>query len=218
MDYAAARKNMVDCQILPTQVTDPLVIDAMYSVPREAFVPKQLQSIAYVDEALSLGEGRYLAEPIILARLFQAAEISETDVVLDIGCGTGYAAAILAKIAGTVVGLESDKALAEAASAALSAQGADNAVVIEGDLTKGNAENGPYDVIFINGAVGEIPEAILQQLADGGRLITIVEGEEAVGRAQLVVRDGDSFSHRDLFDAGTPLLPGFEASKPGFVF
>ena len=211
MDYAVSRKNMVDGQILPNRVTDPLIIDAMY-------VPKHLQSIAYVDEALSLGNGRYLVEPVISARLFQAAEISDSDIVLDIGCGTGYSSAILAKIAATVVGLESDKALAESATAALSEQGIDNAVVIEGDLAKGNAEQGPYDVIFINGAVGEIPEAILQQLSDGGRLITIVEGEEAVGRATLVIRDGDTFAHRNLFDAGTPVLPGFEKSRAGFVF
>lgn len=218
MDYAATRKNMVDGQILPNRVTDPLVIDAMYAVPREAFVPKHLQSIAYVDEALALGKGRYLVEPIILARLFQAAEISQTDVVLDIGAGTGYASAILAKIAATVVSLESDKGLAESASATLSNQGIDNAVVIEGDLAKGYAEQGPYDVIFINGAVGEIPESILKQLADGGRLITVTEGKEAVGSAILVVRDGESFARRELFDAGTPILPGFEAKRPEFIF
>jgi len=218
MDYTTARHNMVEGQIRPNKVTDPLVTQAMETIPRELFVPKHLRGIAYTDEDLDLGGGRWLMEPLTLARLLQEAMIEDTDVALDIGCGTGYATAILSRMASTVVALESDPDFAARASAAVGDLAIDNAAVITGDLTKGCADQGPFDVILINGAVEEVPEAILGQLADGGRLVTVIRKPGApVGLATMITRQGDAFGHRPLFDAGVPLLPGF-SKPPQFVF
>mgnify|MGYP001268445217 CR=1 FL=1 len=218
MDFAAARRNMIDCQILPNKVTDDRVIDAMAEMPREAFVPAEKRSIAYVDEALSVGGGRYLMEPMVTARLLQSARIGADDVVLCIGCGTGYSAALLSKLANTVVVVESDKAMAKQAQETLSALGIDTVAVIDGKMANGYPKQAPYDVIFFDGAVPRIPEKIEKQLADGGRLVVVCsEGDTALGSAVLAVRYGDTVSRRDLFDAGTPDLPGFELEE-AFTF
>jgi len=218
MSYDLYRKNMVDGQVLPNRVTDPLVIDAMYELPREKFVPKEKRSIAYIDEVLEIGEGRYLLEPMVLARLLQTAEIQPEDTVLDLACGTGYSSAVIAKIASIVVALESDSSLAEMATTTLNKMGLDNAVVVEGDLVEGYAKQGPYNVIFINGAVGSVPEQVVDQLAEGGRLVAVVVGADGVGRGTLMVRKNGLVSKRDLFDAGTPLLKEFPASPEPFAF
>jgi protein-L-isoaspartate(D-aspartate) O-methyltransferase len=218
MDFAAARRNMIDCQVLPNRVTDDRVIDAMAELPREVFVPQEKQTIAYVDEALSVGGGRYLMEPMITARLLQTARIGPEDVVLCIGCGTGYAAALLSKLANTVVVVESDKALAKQAEETLSKLGIDTVAVIGGKMANGYPKQAPYDVIFFDGAVPSVPEKIEKQLADGGRLVAVCsEPGSAIGRAVLATRFGDVVSQRDLFDAGTPELPGFELEE-AFTF
>lgn len=143
MDYAAARHNMVENQIRTNRVTDPRIVATMDALPRELFVPKQLRGIAYVDEDLDLGNGRYLMEPLVLARLLQAAELRPEDVVLDVGCGTGYSTAVLARVASTVVALESDSDLAEAAASLLAELGMDNAVVVTGPLADGYPAQSP---------------------------------------------------------------------------
>lgn len=219
MDYAAARHNMVDNQIRTNRVIDTAVLDAMLLVPRELFVPKQMRGIAYVDEDLELGNGRYLTEPLVLARLLQLAEVRPSDVALVVGCGTGYAAAVLARMASTVVALESDPDLATRAGGLLSELGADNVAVVTGPLKDGYAGQGPYDVILIDGGVQEIPPGLCNQLTEGGRLVAIVMGENrlGMGRGTLVTRIGATFARREAFDAGTPLLPGF-ARDHGFVF
>lgn len=217
MDFVAARHNMVECQLRTTRVTDPRIIDAMWVLPREAFVPKQARSIAYVDDDIDLGNGRYLAEPLVLARLQQAAEIKPADVVLDVGCGTGYSAAVLSRCASTVVALESDEDLAQRAQAALAELAIDNVAVVTGPLNQGYAQQAPYDVILFNGSVEEVPQAICAQLAEGGRLVAVVQDKGAWGTATLVVRTGDNFSRRALFEAGIHQLPGFQKA-PGFVF
>ncbi|MEK9753476.1 MAG: protein-L-isoaspartate O-methyltransferase [Rhodospirillaceae bacterium] len=217
MDYAAARRNMVDCQILPNHVTDPRVVDAMSELPREDFVASRLKGVAYVDEALPLGSGRYLMEPMLVGRLLDTADLKAQDVVLSVGCASGYLPALLAKIVSTVVALEPDKALAERAEATFSSLGLDNIAVVSGPLEAGYAKQGPYDAIIFDGAVSEIPAAISGQLADGGRLLAVVIGTDGVGRACLMTRFGDVVSRRDLFDAGTPLLPGFERAA-AFTF
>lgn len=208
---------MVDNQLRPNKVTDERVIAAMAAVPRERFVPESLQGVAYVDEDLPLGEGRVLMEPMVLARMLQAAEIGPDDVVLDIGSGTGYTAAVCAGIAATVVSVESDPRLAAEASRILGELEADNVVTIESALTDGYPRQAPYDVILFSGAVQEIPETILAQLADGGRLVAVVAPPGKAPSAVLARNCGGTPSMRKIFDASVPYLPGF-IREPGFVF
>ncbi len=217
IDFAAARLNMVESQIRPNRVSDPRLLEAFDSVPRERFVPEALQGIAYIDQDLEVAPGRYLMEPRVLARLLQAAAPQPEDIVLDIGCATGYSTGILAQLAATVVALEHQAELAELGNAVLNDLGTDNAIVVEGSLVEGYAKQAPYDVILIGGAVAEIPEAIAAQLAEGGRLATVVEEAPGLGRATLMENHAGILSQRALFDAGTPLLPGFEKAA-GFVF
>jgi len=208
---------MVESQIRTNKVTDTRVVGAFESVAREAFVGEAQRGIAYIDEDLEVAAGRYLMEPMVLARLLQAAAPKPGDMALDIGAATGYSTAVLARLVQTVVGLEQDAALVERANATLNALDVDNAVVVEGALNAGYAKQAPFDVIVFQGAVSEVPQAVKTQLSDGGRLVAVVCDEAGIGRATLVHRAGDNFSARMLFDAATPLLPGFQR-EPGFVF
>jgi protein-L-isoaspartate(D-aspartate) O-methyltransferase len=216
MDFAAARHNMVECQVRPNQVTDLRLLDALSDIPREAFVPKSRQGVAYVDEAVAIGDGRYVMEPMILGRLLQTAEVTADAVVLDIGCGTGYSAAVLSRLASTVVALECDPALAALATETLSALDIDTVAVVEGPLEAGYAKQGPYDVILFDGAVAAIPDVIRDQIAAGGRLVGIV-ADGGVGKGTILANYDGVFSTRQVFDAGTPALPGFDAA-PAFQF
>lgn len=216
MDYAAARHNMVESQIRTNKVTDSLVVQAMEVIPREMFVPKHMRGIAYVDDDLDLGNGRYLMEPMVLARLLQAAAVEEDDVALVVGCGTGYSAAVLSRMCSTVVALESDPDFNARASAILRELGIDNAAVISGDLTRGCPEQGRYNVILIDGAVEFVPQDLLNQLADGGRLVAVVN-ERGQGVGTVYTRRGESWGHVPSFDANIPLLPGF-VRPPKFAF
>jgi protein-L-isoaspartate(D-aspartate) O-methyltransferase len=216
-DYATARLNMVESQIKTNRVNDPRVLDAFLTVPREQYVPKSARGIAYVDEDMPIGNDRHLMEPMILARLVQSAEITPDDLVLVIAANTGYASAIIAQLATTVVTVEEDKAVADAASRVLSDQGIDNAVVVEGPMQEGYPRQGPYDVVLFNGAVSAVPDAIFDQVAEGGRLLAIVSPTGHLGQAILYRKVDGVISHRILFDASAPWLPGFEA-KPSFVF
>ncbi len=218
MDYAGARFNMVENQIRTNKVHDLQVAGAISSTPREAFLPKAMRGFAYVDEDVSLGGGRYLIEPLVLARLLQAASVQPGDVVLAIGDATGWASAVLAKLASTVVTLENDAELAGRASQALSDQGIDNVAFVSGDLAAGYSAQAPYDVIVFLGAVDDIPSGLCRQLSDGGRLAAVVDANgKGAGKVVQVVRVGDTFGRRPLFDGATPYLPGM-APKPGFVF
>ena len=216
MAFAAARRNMVDRQLRTNKVIDEAVLEALGETPRERFVPASLRSVAYVDEDVPLGNGRHLIEPMVFGRLLQAAQVRRTDLVLDIGCGIGYSTAILSRLANMVVALECDRALARAAGAALAELSIDNALVVEGPLEQGWPAQAPYSLIVINGAADRIPEAILGQLAEGGRLVG-VEIRHGVGRAVLYLRNRGAISGRPLFDAGVPVLPGL-AAEPSFVF
>ncbi|MGD1876234.1 MAG: protein-L-isoaspartate O-methyltransferase [Kiloniellaceae bacterium] len=216
-DFAAARLNMVESQIRTNKVTDPRIVGAFEPVPREVFVGEAKRGIAYVDEDLEVAPGRFLMEPMVLARLLQAAAPKPGDMALDIGCATGYSTAVLAQLAETVVGLEGERALMDAANRTLNALDVDNAVVVEGTLTAGYQKQAPYDVIVFQGAVSAIPDNVKRQLADGGRLVAVVVDAADIGRGTLVQRAGDGFSSRTLFDAATPMLPGF-AREIGFVF
>lgn len=216
MNFSVARRNMVDNQVRTNRVTDPVIIAAMANLPREEFVPEPLKGMAYVDDDLPVGSGRYVMEPMVLGRLLQLAELRSNDVVLDIGCATGYSSAILARIAATVLALESDPALAERATRVLAAQGIDNAAVVQGPLPEGYPAQAPYDVILFQGGVPAIPDRIRDQLAEGGRLVAVVE-DRGVGHATLIVRSGGVFSHRVAFEAAVARLPGF-AWDQGFTF
>jgi protein-L-isoaspartate(D-aspartate) O-methyltransferase len=218
----AARLNMVEGQLRTNKVTDEAVLDGFLTTPRGRFVPSNLRGIAYVDDDIPLGNGRFLVEPLVLARLLQLAEIGKDDKVLEIGCASGYATAVLAKIAASVVAVESDPQLAAAARANLQALGIGNVQLQEAAMTAGWRAGAPYNVILINGAVGEIPASISEQLAEGGRLVTVTEGsagpvEARCGSAVLMTRAEGKLSNRPAFDATVEMLPGF-ARRPAFVF
>jgi protein-L-isoaspartate(D-aspartate) O-methyltransferase len=215
-DSASARRHMVDSQLAPNKVTDARIKAAMGAVPRERFVPKAYTGVAYMDEDIPCAPGRFLMEPMVFARLLQAAEIGAQELVLDVGCGTGYSVAVLARLAGTVVGLESDKTLSARAGTLLSELGVDNAAVVQGGLEAGLPDQGPFNVILLEGAIEREPDRLLAQLAEGGRLLAVMRGY-GVGKAMLWLRQRGRVLSRVLFDASVPRLPGFAAAR-GFVF
>jgi protein-L-isoaspartate(D-aspartate) O-methyltransferase len=218
-DFAQARRMMVDGQIRTSDVTDLRVLAAFGEVPRERFVPPRRQALAYLDLDAPLDEAggaRRLIKPMVLAKLIQAADIGEGDRVLDVACATGYASAILARLAATVVALEEDAALADAAASTLAALGARNVKVVGGALPAGWPREAPYDVILVNGSAEIVPQALLDQLADGGRLVGVV-GRAPIGKGTVYRRSGTHVSAHPEFDAVAPPLPGF-AKPPAFVF
>ncbi len=216
MDFARARRTMVDTQIRVNDVTDTRIVNALMAVPREEFVPEAIKALAYLDDDIAVGGEpvRYLIETMVLARMIQAAAVGEADRVLDVGTATGYSSAVLARIAASVVALEQDGALLPAAKAALA--GESNVTVVEGALTQGAGANGPFDVIVLEGAVEEVPQALIGQLAEGGRLVAVV-GRGRAAKCLVHTRIGAEVSVRQAFDAAIPALPGFEAPR-GFVF
>jgi len=210
MDFDAARLNMVNGQLLTNRVTDERLVSVIGELPREAFLPEGRQALAYCDEDVAIGDGRYLMEPMVLAQLIQEARPAESDVALVIGCASGYAAAVLGRLVSTVVALESDAKLAQRASDNLASLGIDNVAVVEGALEAGYAKQGPYDVIFIDGGVAKVPDSVCDQLAEGGRLVA-VERSGAIGRGVIVGCFQGHVTRRECFDAAVPVLPGFEA-------
>jgi protein-L-isoaspartate(D-aspartate) O-methyltransferase len=217
-DFAAYRHNMIESQIRPNQVTDSSVLSAFAEIPRETFVPARLAPVAYVDESIPLGGGRYLVEPRVTARLVQALAVKSTDKALVVGAATGYMAAILSRLAAQVVALEVDGTLAGQATQNLRALGIGNVTVVQGELCRGHAKNAPYDVILCDGAIAEIPPALGDQLIEGGHLATVIlRGDGATGYGILALKTHGIVSDRTLFDAVTPLLPGC-APEPAFAF
>jgi protein-L-isoaspartate(D-aspartate) O-methyltransferase len=214
MDYAAARRNMVESQLRPNKVTDPALLDALASVPRELFVPALLRDVAYVDEDIPLGGGRFLMEPMILGRLLELASVRRSDVVLVVGAGLGYSAAVLARIAGRVVALDGEST--QQVAQMLQGLGAANVAVVAGSLADGAPQLAPFDVILFDGAVDSVPPAIIEQLAEGGRLVAVIRAP-GIGRATLLTRQAGIVASRVAFDAAVPRLPGFEAAA-AFVF
>lgn len=215
-DFATARTSMVNSQLRPNKLLDDRLADALGSLPRERFLPRAQQGIAYVDEDIHLGGGRYMMEPLVLARLIQLAEIGPNDTVLDVGCVTGYAAAVMASMAATVIAIDHEEAMVTSATETLAALDITNVAVVEAPLAEGLADQGPYDVILLEGAVHEVPEALLNQLAEGGRLLAVIR-DEGVGVAHVLTRKNGMIGRRAVFDANTPVLPGFEKKK-AFVF
>lgn len=211
-DFATRRTMMVDTQVRPSDVTKYPIIAAMLSVPREAFVPAQMREAAYAGEHVTLGNGRVVLDPRTLAKMLDALDIQGTETVLDIGCGLGYSSAIIARMADAVVAVEEDETLATEAQRALSAQGVDNAAVNHGKLAAGAPKAGPYDVIVLQGAAEVIPESLIAQLKEGGRIGALfMEGNLGVARVGYKI-DG-RITWRQVFNASAPVLPGFEMRK-----
>lgn len=215
-DFAAARAHMIEGQIRTNDVTDLDVLAAFRRISRENFMPRAQSSLAYSDVNIDLGEGRYMPRPRDFAKMVQAANIKPSDIVLDVACGRGYSTAILAGLADTVVGLEDNAERVEQATQALINAGVDNAAIVEGDLKSGAKQHGPFNVIFVNGAVPKIVPTWVDQLTNDGRLIVIVKSGP-VGRACVMTKSGDAIGERIEFDASLPILTGFEA-VPEFEF
>jgi len=213
-DFTAARRHMVDGQIRTIDVTDTRVISAMLEVPREQFMPPAVTALAYLDLDVSVGASRRLLRPMVLAKLLQAAEIGETDRVLDAGCATGYGAAVLAHIGAQVIALEEDASLAKAAGTALASLA--NVSVVNGALAGGWPKGAPYDVVVLEGATEVVPQTLGSQLKDGGRLVCIL-GSGPGSKAMLYRRSGAELAGLPVFDAAAELLPGF-AKTPVFAF
>jgi protein-L-isoaspartate(D-aspartate) O-methyltransferase len=223
--YEARRIAMVESQLRPNQVTDIGLLDAMRTLPRERFVPPAFERLAYMDEDIEVfppceeAPARFLLAPMVQARLIQLAEIEPQDKVLDVGCVSGYSTAVLARLAARVIGLEPEPELAKAAKANLAGLGLTNAEVVEGALGDGQAAGAPYDVIVLEGSVSQMPDVLLSQLNDGGRLVAVLTREPNMkqGKAYLFVRVGGETSAVAHFDAGASPLPGL-APAPAFTF
>jgi protein-L-isoaspartate(D-aspartate) O-methyltransferase len=216
IDYAQARRTMVECQIRTHDVTDARILDAMTEIAREVYVPAGKQALAYVDRHVDIGgtPTRFMLEPAVFARLLKAAAITPADRILDVGCGLGYSSAVLSLLGRSVVAIESDAGLVGQAASLLASH--PTVSVVQGDLAKGQPRQGPYDVIILQGAIETAPETLLGQLAEGGRLVAII-GEGRAAQATVFLNVKGDVSSRVAFDAAAPRLPGF-AKIPAFTF
>lgn len=222
MNFALQRLNMVESQVRPNGVTDGRILGAMGAVPRERFVPEARRGLSYADDDIPIavlpgGTRRYLLEPMVLARLLQLADVRESDIVLDVGCGTGYSTAIAAALAESVLALEENAGLARIASETLGELGIANAAVVHGPHAQGLPAEAPFDVIFVNGRIPGPAETLMDQLKPDGRLVAVV-GDGAISRGTVFRRIEGGVSTGASFDAAAPNLAGFEGPKRGFVF
>lgn len=213
--YATQRTTMVDTQIRPSDVTKFPVIDAMLTVKREAFVPTSQRASAYAGCEIVLATSRVMFEPRTLGKMIDELDVQVSDVALVIGAGLGYSTAVLAHMLELVIGLEAEAELASEAETNLGENDADNAIIVQGNVADGAARHGPYDVILIEGGVEFVPEAILSQLKEGGRIACIfMEGQ--LGTCRIGFKSSGQVSWRFAFNATAPVLSGFEATR-GFA-
>ena len=217
VNFRIMRENMVDGQILPNKIRNQKLVAAMSEVPREFFVGEEQRAYSYSDKAIEIGVDRFMMEPQVFAGLVQALSPDPNEIGLDVGCGSGYGTAILAKLCDTVVGIDSDAALIEVASALLTDLEIDNALTIRGCLRNGYLNEAPYDIVLIEGSVPAVPEEILNQLAEGGRLAAVISPKRGLYEATLTTRVGNSFGSRVLFNTAAPPLPDFDMAS-GFSF
>ncbi|UWQ78029.1 protein-L-isoaspartate O-methyltransferase [Leisingera sp. S132] len=211
-EFTERRRMMVDTQIRPSDVTKYPIIEAMLAVPREKFVPDAQREGAYADQNVPLGGGRVLLEPRTLAKMLDAVDLQNDELVLDVACGLGYSTAVAAQIAQMVIGVEEDEDMAADAQELLSETGADNAIVHTGPLAEGAAEHGAYDVILVQGGAEELPAALLDQLKDGGRVAALMM-TGSLGEVKIGYKAGGRISWRFEFNASAPVLPGFAAAR-----
>lgn len=212
-DYTQARKNMVDCQLRTNKLVQNEIIDAFLKIPREKFVDPSLEEVAYSDKEVLAGSGRKLIQPMLLARMIQSFETKANDVVLDVGCSTGYSSAIMADLVATVVALESDINLVKRATDNFISLSIDNAVTIEGPLLGGYAAQGPYDVICVEGAISFVPDTLIEQLAEGGRLGAVIGNGKNLGQVVKIIKKKGHVVKLNLFNAYACKLPGFEKEE-----
>jgi len=221
-DFTLQRIKMIDGQLRTTDVTDSQLLTAMGTLPREEFVPSRRRALSYIDEDIEVAEARdgqlarFIMEASPFAKLVQLARVRPGDFVLDVGCTTGYSSAVLSKLAGSVIALESDPDLEARATDILSRLGCDNVAVVGGKLADGCAEQGPFDLIILEGAVDYVPDTLLAQLKDGGRLVAVI-GHGNAGRATLFIKEGDVISSHAAFNAAIKPLPEF-IREPSFEF
>lgn len=212
VDFATRRRMMVDTQVRPSDVTKYPIIDALLETRREVFVPDELREVAYAGENIDLGGGRVVLDARTLAKMLDALDIHPNELVLDIGAGLGYSAAVIGRLAEAVVAVEAQEDWAEEAENLLSREGADNVAVVKGALDGGSPRHGPFDVITLQGGIQILPQAIADQLKDGGRIAALfVEG--ALGTVKIGRKSGGRIDWRPAFNAGAPILPGFESAK-----
>ncbi len=214
-DFETRRRMMVDTQVRPSDVTKYPVLDALLEVRREMYVPDALRDVAYMDNSITLGENRIVLEARTFSKILDTLDIQQDEMALDIGCGLGYSAAVLGKLCEAVVAVEEDETLASEAEAILGSEGADNVAVVGGALTEGAAKHGPYDVIILEGAVEEMPEALTDQLKEGGRIAAVFM-DGALGMVRVGLKSGGTISWRFAFNATAPVLPGF-SKAPSFA-
>ena len=214
-DFETRRRMMVDTQVRPSDVTKYPVLDALLEVLREMYVPDALRDVAYMDNSITLGENRIVLEARTFSKILDTLDIQQDEMALDIGCGLGYSAAVLGKLCEAVVAVEEDETLASEAEAILGSEGADNVAVVGGALTEGAAKHGPYDVIILEGAVEEMPEALTDQLKEGGRIAAVFM-DGALGMVRVGLKSGGTISWRFSFNATAPVLPGF-SKAPSFA-
>jgi len=214
VDFALARRHMVEGQIRTNDVTGPGIVEAMLDIPREQFVPPTWQALAYIDQSVPLHvePARFLLEPMVFGKLLQIAAVQPSDRVLHIGCGSGYGSAVLARLAGEVIAIDCDEQLVERTKRALADLGASNTTVLCGSLESGWAEKAPYDLVFIEGAIERLPETLAEQIGPDGRLVAIV-GNGRSGQGMLFRRTQGGLSGFSMFGASAPELPGFSIPK-----
>lgn len=217
MDFAAARRIMVDSQIRPNDVTEPDLVSALLKIEREAFVPASRKGVAYSELEIETSEGRHLWTPRDFSKLVKYLEPAADDIALIVGVGAGYEAAVLGQLVETVIGLDEDEELVAKTTERLANQGVDRAVVVAGPLANGLADQGPFDLIMVNGMVETVPEAWTEQLAEGGRLGAVVQTNSGLGSARIYTRSGDVVSYRVAFEARPPKFDQFTAAK-AFAF
>ena len=210
-DFAKARLQMVESQLRPNRVTDEVLLTAMETTPREVFVPQEARGFAYLDEDIEIAPSRWLMEPMVFARLAQAASLQPHHRVLDVACATGYSTIILGKLAGQVMGIDRDKGFIALAQNVARNLGVANVQFSQTEPVEGFSPTAPYDAIFINGSVAQIPADLFEQLKDGGKLMTVYRDSiTATGKARCYQKQGGKITHRDLFDASCYVVAGFE--------